>query len=83
MGEGISQMKHVCSHLCDIEHKRFIFQDNYNKCDLKPKKPRKKTKPSALTRPPKKGKKKKNQKKSSVRPQKPILEEHAHSQSGE
>ena len=29
----------------------------------KPKKPRKKTKPSALTRPPKKGKKKKNQRK--------------------
>lgn len=61
-----------------------MLQDNYNnKCDLKPKKPRKKTKPSALTRPPRKGKKKKNQKKISVRPQKPILDETAHSQSGE
>ena len=52
---------------------------------MKPKKPRKKTKPSALTRPPKKGKKKKNQKKSSLRPQKPIIDEHtarAHNQSG-
>ena len=39
-----------------------ILQDNYNRLLLeKPKKPRKKTKPSAMTRPPKKGKKKKNQ----------------------
>ena len=37
----------------------------------KPKRPRKKTKPSALTRPPKKGKKKKNQRKI-TRPQKPL-----------
>ncbi|ELU02134.1 hypothetical protein CAPTEDRAFT_196622 [Capitella teleta] len=36
--------------------------DNYEKNhEPRPKKPRKKTKPSALTRPPKKGKKKKNQ----------------------
>ena len=41
-------------------------QDNFLKtqeAEPKPKRPRKKTKPSALTRPPKKGKKKKNQRK--------------------
>lgn len=46
--------------LC-IEHAR--KRDNYNKMTSEPKvkKPRKKTKPSALTRPPKRGKKKKKQ----------------------
>ncbi|GFU28369.1 INO80 complex subunit D [Nephila pilipes] len=48
-------------------------RDNYNKMasEPKPKKPRKKPKPSALTRPPKRGKKKK--KPSSVRPTTPPL----------
>ncbi|GAB6023000.1 INO80 complex subunit D [Chamberlinius hualienensis] len=46
--------------LC-VEHAR--KRDNYTKMSTepKPKKPRKKTKPSALTRPPKRGKKKKRQ----------------------
>ncbi|KAG8175240.1 hypothetical protein JTE90_012608, partial [Oedothorax gibbosus] len=45
-------------------------RDNYNKMasEPKPKKPRKKPKPSALTRPPKRGKKKKK----AVRPPSPI-----------
>lgn len=50
------------------------LQDNFLKAqdaEPKPKKPRKKTKPSALTRPPKKGKKKKNQRKN-VRPQNQV-----------
>lgn len=53
--------------LC-LEHAR--KRDNYNKmsAEPKPKKPRKKTKPSALTRPPKRGKKKKRQ--STFRPMK-------------
>ncbi|GIY51530.1 INO80 complex subunit D [Caerostris darwini] len=47
-------------------------RDNYDKMasEPKPKKPRKKPKPSALTRPPKRGKKKK--KPSSVRPSTPL-----------
>lgn len=51
-----------------------FLQDNFLKAqdaEPKPKKPRKKTKPSALTRPPKKGKKKKNQRKN-VRPQNQV-----------
>lgn len=46
--------------LC-VEHAR--KRDNYSKmsAEPKPKKPRKKTKPSALTRPPKRGKKKRRQ----------------------
>uniref|UniRef100_T1JJY2 KANL2-like probable zinc-finger domain-containing protein n=1 Tax=Strigamia maritima TaxID=126957 RepID=T1JJY2_STRMM len=53
--------------LC-TEHAR--KRDNYNKmsAEPKPKKPRKKTKPSALTRPPKRGKKKKRQ--NGIRPNK-------------
>lgn len=53
--------------LC-AEHAR--KRDNYNKmsAEPKPKKPRKKTKPSALTRPPKRGKKKKKQ--NGIRPNK-------------
>ncbi|KAJ8319726.1 hypothetical protein KUTeg_002725 [Tegillarca granosa] len=56
--------------LC-IEHGKKA--DNYHKSqdgEIKPKRQRKKTKPSALTRPPKKGKKKKNQRRN-IRPQKP------------
>jgi len=46
-----------------------LFQEDSYKVEedeIKPKRPRKKTKPSALTRPPKKGKKKKNQRKSAA-----------------
>lgn len=43
----------------------------------KPKKPRKKTKPSALTRPPKKGKKKKNQRKNAQAKQTAPVEDTA------
>ena len=51
----------LCSNCCFVTC-NLILQDNYNRLLLeKPKKPRKKTKPSAMTRPPKKGKKKKNQ----------------------
>ena len=59
--------------LCNLLLNTFL-QDNFLKTqDLepKPKRPRKKTKPSALTRPPKKGKKKRNQRKT-VRPEKPL-----------
>ena len=54
-----------------------FLQDNYQKLqdsEPKPKRPRKKTKPSALTRPPKKGKKKRNQRKP-ARQQKPLPQE--------
>ena len=50
----------------------FFIQDNYQKLqdsEPKPKRPRKKTKPSALTRPSRKGKKKRTKKKT-VGPQK-------------
>ncbi|CAG2246622.1 INO80D [Mytilus edulis] len=52
--------------LC-VKHAREV-DDSYKleEEEIKPKRPRKKTKPSALTRPPKKGKKKKNQRKSAV-----------------
>ncbi|XP_053409010.1 uncharacterized protein LOC123560746 isoform X2 [Mercenaria mercenaria] len=69
-----------CHPVIDVKHElplcmeHGVKADNFLKAqDLepKPKRPRKKTKPSALTRPPKKGKKKRNQRKS-VRPQKPL-----------
>lgn len=52
--------------LC-VKHAREV-DENYKIEDeeIKPKRPRKKTKPSALTRPPKKGKKKKNQRKAAA-----------------
>ncbi|KAL4228807.1 DNA recombination [Mactra antiquata] len=69
-----------CHPVIDVKHElplcmeHGVKADNFLKtqdAEPKPKRPRKKTKPSALTRPPKKGKKKKNQRKN-VRPQKPI-----------
>lgn len=69
-----------CVPVIDLKHElplcmeHGIKADNYQKLqdsEPKPKRPRKKTKPSALTRPPKKGKKKKNQRKI-TRPQKPL-----------
>lgn len=55
---------------------RLVLQDNYQKIqntESKQKRPRKKPKPAALTRPPKKGKKKKKKtQRRNVRPQEPV-----------
>ncbi|XP_060075914.1 INO80 complex subunit D-like [Ylistrum balloti] len=67
-----------CVPVNDFKHELPLCMEHGLKADtyldgdteFKPKRPRKKTKPSALTRPPKKGKKKKNQRKN-IRPQKP------------
>lgn len=67
-----------CVPVHDFKHELPLCMEHGLKADtyldgdaeFKPKRPRKKTKPSALTRPPKKGKKKKNQRKN-IRPQKP------------
>lgn len=64
-----------CTPVIDISHELPLclkhareVEESYKveEEEIKPKRPRKKTKPSALTRPPKKGKKKKNQRKSAV-----------------
>lgn len=71
-----------CHPVIDVKHElplcieHGMKADNFLKIqdlDHKPKKQRKKTKPSALTRPPKKGKKKKNQRKSNVTEKQTVL----------
>ncbi|KAL5010417.1 hypothetical protein ScPMuIL_012722 [Solemya velum] len=72
-----------CMPVFDIKHELPLCMEHGIKADKyqeilesepKPKKPRKKTKPSALTRPPKKGKKKKNQRKNTGLPNDSLLD---------